>query len=102
MIINVLNDYGIKGYRIKGMTGVWVNDKKIAACGIHVNQYIYIYLFISWITIHGCSINVVNDLSGFKRIIPCGLVGKEVCSIQQIIPQITLNEIKYKLLFFYE
>lgn len=46
MIINVLNDYGIKGYRIKGMTGVWVNDKKIAACGIHVNQYIYIYILI--------------------------------------------------------
>lgn len=91
----MLLDYNIKGYRIPGMSGVWVNDRKISACGIHVNQYIYKIIKYSWVSIHGSSINVNNDLKGFDNIIPCGLNGKEVCSIQQFIPDININDIKY-------
>merc|ERR1719198_829950 len=58
------------------MTGVWVNGAKIAAIGVKVRK---------WVTMHGTSLNISTDLSYFTRIIPCGLRGKEVTSIRQLI-----------------
>jgi len=63
VIIRTLNAFGILAVREKDMTGVWVNDEKIAAIGVKVSR---------WVTMHGFALNVNTDVSKFDRIIPCG------------------------------
>lgn len=75
--------FGIKGERIDGKTGVYVNGDKIASIGIHVAR---------WITMHGIAVNVANDLSLFDCIIPCGLKGMKMCSVRSFKPNVTLEE----------
>lgn len=58
------------------MTGVWVEDAKIAAIGVRVSK---------WITYHGLALNVSNNLSFFDSIVPCGLQGKSVTSLSQLL-----------------
>ncbi|KAK9808565.1 hypothetical protein WJX73_009641 [Symbiochloris irregularis] len=58
---------GIQGTRVDGMTGVWVNDEKIAAIGVRAK---------SWVTYHGLALNVAMDLKPFQAITPCGLPGR--------------------------
>ncbi|MGK7883663.1 MAG: lipoyl(octanoyl) transferase LipB [Crocosphaera sp.] len=89
VIIQVLNYYQLPGKRIPGLTGVWINNCKVAAIGIKVKR---------WITMHGFSINVCPDLQGFENIIPCGIEDKAVGSLQQFIPGITLEEIEAKVI----
>ena len=72
-IIEFLKLYNIKGYTDKENIGIWVRDKKIAAIGIRVSQ---------WIAYHGCSININNNLNHYKKIIPCGLSNKRITSMQ--------------------
>lgn len=63
--VNLLSDFGIKAEGKSGLTGVWVEDKKIASIGIAIRN---------WITFHGLSINIKkDDLENFKLIRPCGL-----------------------------
>jgi lipoyl(octanoyl) transferase len=81
LLINSLAHFGLKGDRIPGLTGVWVEDRKVAAIGIKVSR---------WITMHGFALNVCPDLSGFEAIVPCGLEGKVVGSMEQWIPGISL------------
>ncbi len=64
LIIDMLKNYGIKASGLKGITGVWANEKKIASIGIGVKR---------WITYHGFAININNDLDYFDMMIPCGL-----------------------------
>ena len=65
LIIRCLEESGIKGDRVEGLTGVWAGRSKIAAIGIAVRN---------WITFHGLSLNVQNsDLSNFSLIRPCGM-----------------------------
>ena len=88
LIINVLEKFQIKGNRVKGYTGVWVGDKKIAAQGVRLSR---------WITMHGFSINVNTDLSFYDGIIPCGIFDHGVTSIEKELN--TAQEIdKVKLL----
>lgn len=47
---------------------------------------------------HGISLNIFNDLGGFKKIIPCGLKGKDVCCIEEFVPTITYDMVLYVLL----
>ncbi|MEL4894426.1 lipoyl(octanoyl) transferase LipB [Crocosphaera sp. Alani8] len=89
VIIEVLNYYQLPGERIPGLTGVWVNNCKVAAIGIKVKR---------WITMHGFSINVCPDLQGFQHIIPCGIKDKSVGSLQQFIPEISLEEIQTRVI----
>lgn len=84
VLIRVLGVYGLNGERIPGLTGVWVEGCKVAAIGIKVSR---------WITMHGFALNVCPDLSGFERIIPCGIVDKSVGSLAQFIPGITVAEV---------
>lgn len=84
VLIRVLGVYGLKGERISGLTGVWVEGCKVAAIGIKVSR---------WITMHGFALNVCPDLSGFERIIPCGIVDKSVGSMAQFIPGITVADV---------
>ena len=62
----------IPAERNPGLTGVWTGGRKIASIGIHVRR---------WVTTHGFALNVVNDLSGFDLIVPCGIVGVEMTSV---------------------
>jgi lipoyl(octanoyl) transferase len=76
IIIRTLADFGIEGSRESGMTGVWVNGSKICAMGIKCSR---------WVTMHGFALNLTTDLSYFSHIVPCGLAGKPVCSIEQLL-----------------
>lgn len=78
-VIDTLTYYGIKSGRIKEFTGVWVNyqfnsPKKIAAIGVKSSRHI---------TMHGLAFNIKPDLKYFDLIIPCGIVGKEVTSLEK-------------------
>lgn len=85
VIIRVLAVYGLKGNRLTGLTGVWVEGRKVAAIGIKVSR---------WITMHGFALNVCPDLTGFERIVPCGIPDKPVGSLAQSIPEINLEQVR--------
>ena len=78
-IIQSLLEYNIKSFRDKKNIGIWVNHnqklKKIAAIGIRVSK---------WIAYHGFSININNDMSKYKNIIPCGIHDKGVINLANI------------------
>ncbi|BAQ66241.1 lipoyl(octanoyl) transferase LipB [Geminocystis sp. NIES-3709] len=88
VVIQLLYQYNIKSYRIKGLTGVWIGNAKIAAIGIKVKR---------WITMHGFALNVDCNLSGFKQIIPCGIQDKFVTKMTHYDPNINIIEVKEKL-----
>ena len=85
VLIQVLAVYKLEGDRIPGLTGVWVQDKKVAAIGIKVSR---------WITMHGFALNVCPDLAGFQHIVPCGIADRPVGSLAQFVPDITLPEVQ--------
>ena len=90
-IIEFLELYKINSYADKNNIGIWVDDKKIAAIGIRVTQ---------WIAYHGCSINITNSLKPYKRIVPCGLDGSKVTSVKNETGIIVKNiEGKLKKIF---
>jgi lipoyl(octanoyl) transferase len=88
-IIAVCQDFGIKGSRVEGRSGVWVCDergeRKIAAIGIRV---------ASGVSMHGFAINVNPDLSEFSRIVPCGINDAAVTSMAaELNREVTLDEV---------
>ncbi len=85
VIIRAMHNYGLSAYRLPGLTGVWLEGSKIAAIGIKVRR---------WITMHGFAINVCPDLSGFSKIVPCGIEDKPVGSLAQFIPDLTVDRIR--------
>ena len=86
LIIKVLKEFDIKGSRIKGLTGVWVNNKKIAAQGVRISR---------WVTMHGFSINVSPQLSYYDGIIPCGILNYEVTSMEKCLKKrLSMEKIK--------
>lgn len=84
VIIQVLGRYHLKGERIDGLTGVWVDGVKVAAIGIKVSR---------WITMHGFALNVCPDLRGFSHIVPCGIEDKAVGSLEQFLPDIDIKQV---------
>ena len=74
MLINTLSDFGLTGTRRAGKTGIWFEERKVAAIGVAVK---------SWITYHGFSLNVNPDLSHFSGIIPCGITDGTVTSLAE-------------------
>ena len=90
VIINTCKEYGLDCGRNPKRTGVWLNDKKIAAIGIKVSR---------WITMHGFAFNVNTDLNLFGGIIPCGIQDKSVTSLSnELGEEIKISEVKEKLL----
>ena len=89
VIIRTLAAFGIMAGREKDMTGVWVNEEKIAAIGVKVSR---------WVTMHGFALNVNTDLSKFDRIIPCGIFHKGVTSMQQYMGyEVTIETVREAL-----
>jgi len=76
-LIVALASYGVAAGRIAGLTGVWVGDEKIAAIGIKLSA--------SGVTQHGFALNVCTDLRYFQQIIPCGIAGKGVTSLERLL-----------------
>jgi len=73
VMIRVCAGYGVSAGRVAGLTGVWVGDNKIGAIGIRISR---------WITSHGLAFNVSTDLSRFDLIVPCGIAGRGVTSLE--------------------
>ena len=88
VIILTLDHYGLKGERLQGLTGVWVGDYKVAAIGIKVSR---------WITMHGFALNVNPDLTGFERIVPCGLADRSVGSMADWVSDLDCQEVEERL-----
>lgn len=89
VLIEVLALYGLRGDRMAGLTGVWVEGYKVAAIGISASR---------WITMHGFALNVCPDLAGFRRIVPCGISDRPVGSLQQFVPTIQLDLLRQQLI----
>ncbi|MFM1971952.1 MAG: lipoyl(octanoyl) transferase LipB [Bacteroidota bacterium] len=95
VIIQVLAEYGLKGERSAGETGVWLDPqdpfvaRKICAMGIKCSR---------WITMHGFALNVNTDLSHFEFIVPCGIQGKTVTSLEKELgKKLDYEEVKQKI-----
>ena len=97
-VILTLQDYGIKGARTIGQTGVWLGAetpfaRKICALGVRASR---------WVTMHGFALNVNTDLSYFEGIIPCGIQGKGVTSMKKELgAKISIEEVKTKLKYHF-
>ena len=96
MIILTLEEYGLKAERSPGETGVWLDvgtpfARKICAMGVRASR---------WVTMHGFALNVNANLGYFDNIIPCGIRGKAVTSLNVELGKKTINEaeVKSKLL----
>jgi lipoyl(octanoyl) transferase len=90
IIIRTCADYRLAVKRVPKYTGVWIEDRKIAAIGIKVTR---------WITMHGFALNVNTDLSLYNGIIPCGITNKEVTSLKkELKTEINLQEVQSKIL----
>ena len=89
VIIKTVGSYDLKAERIKGLTGVWVDGKKVASIGVAAKK---------WITFHGLALNVNTDLKYFSYIHPCGMLDKEVTSIAELLKRkVDFQEVKDKL-----
>jgi len=90
VLMMTCRDYGLNPYRNPKYTGVWTDEKKIAAIGIKISR---------WITMHGFAFNVNTDLGLFKGIIPCGIADKDVTSLKtELGKDISLETVKLSLL----
>jgi len=96
MVILTLAEYGLKAERSKGETGVWLDvgtpfARKICAMGVRASR---------WVTMHGFALNVNADLGYFDLMIPCGIKGKAVTSLNVELgkKEIPMGDVKQKLL----
>ena len=95
IVISTLNYFKISSQRSPGETGVWLesnspNSRKICAIGVKTSR---------WVTMHGFALNVDTDLRYYNYIVPCGIKGKGITSInKEIKKNVSINEVKEKLL----
>ncbi len=76
VLLQAVSDFGITASRIPGLTGIWVEDSKLAAIGVRISR---------WVTSHGFALNVSTDLSNFGLIVPCGISDKGVTSMERLL-----------------
>ena len=100
MVILTLAEYGLNAERSDGETGVWLDVgtpfvRKICAMGVRASR---------WVTMHGFALNVNSDLGYFDLMIPCGIKGKAVTSLNVELgkPEVDMEEVKRKLLRHFE
>lgn len=95
VMIRTMAEYGLKGDRSPGETGVWIDpdkkgyERKICAMGIRCSR---------WVTMHGFAFNVNTDLDYFNFIIPCGIQGKQATSLEKELGhKVPVEEVKEKM-----
>lgn len=100
MVILALAEYGLKAERSDGETGVWLDvgtpfARKICALGVRASR---------WVTMHGFALNINTDLGYFDLMIPCGIKGKAVTSLNVELgrKEVDMEEVKQKLLQHFE
>ena len=99
MVIRLLHFYEIKGERIEGLSGVWIDaegtrPRKICAVGVHLSR---------WVTMHGIALNLNTDLSYFNHIVPCGISDKAVTSLsEEIGARVDESLVKKQMLTIFE
>ena len=76
-VIRLLAEFGVSAGREPAFPGVWVGDEKICAVGVKISE---------WVTMHGLALNVTTDMAYFGHIVPCGIAGKGVTSLQRLLP----------------
>jgi lipoyl(octanoyl) transferase len=76
VLIRTAADYGVPAGRVEGLTGVWVGPEKLAAIGVRIAQ---------WVTSHGFAFNVTTDIEYFSLIVPCGIAGRGVTSLDRLL-----------------
>lgn len=92
-VIDLCNSYNINA-RTTSDVGIWVDNRKICAIGIHGTRYV---------TSHGLALNCNTDLHWFDHIVPCGLEGKEVTSIsKELNRDVTVDEVTPKFIESFE
>lgn len=75
VLICTANDFGVTASARNGMRGIWVGKEKLGSLGVHISR---------WITSHGFALNVNTDLTYFDHIVPCGLEGVRMTSLQKL------------------
>ncbi len=89
VLIRTAADYGVEAERVEGLRGIWVGSEKLAAIGVRLSR---------WTTMHGFAINISTDLKGFELIVPCGLKGRGVTSMQRLCGKtLDSNEVQGRL-----
>ena len=76
VLIRTCGDHGCAATRVPGMTGCWVGQEKVGAIGVRIAR---------WVTSHGFALNVSNDLEPFRMIVPCGITGRGVTSLERVL-----------------
>ncbi len=86
VVIETCKAFGLQAGRAEGLTGVWIEDRKICAIGVKITR---------WVTMHGFALNVNTDLSFFEGIIPCGIKDKSVTSMKaELGGEIDMDRVK--------
>ena len=89
VVIDVLAGLDLQGERIDGLTGVWLEGRKLAAIGVGARR---------WISQHGLALNVDCNLAGFAAVVPCGLGDRPVGRLVDWRPQLTAQAMRRPLL----
>ena len=89
VVIDLLAELGLRGERIAGLTGVWVEGRKVAAIGVGARR---------WISQHGLALNVEADLAGFAAVVPCGIRDRPVGRLADWRPELRAAGLRSLLL----
>jgi lipoyl(octanoyl) transferase len=94
VMIRVAASYGVHAERVAGLNGAWVGTRKIGAVGVRITR---------WITMHGIALNVSTALDAFELIVPCGIVGKGVTSLERELGRgVSMREVETKTVEAFE
>ena len=85
VVLDVLAELGLEGQRLPGLTGLWLDNRKVAAIGVGCRR---------WITQHGLALNVDCSMQGFEQVTPCGLTGRAVGRLADWLPGLTSAEVQ--------
>ena len=76
VMIRTCADYGLAASRVAGLTGAWLGQEKVGAIGVRISR---------WVTSHGFALNISTDLLPFELIVPCGIRGRGVTSLERAL-----------------
>jgi lipoyl(octanoyl) transferase len=93
VMIRAAADHGVEAGRVAGLTGAWVGPDKIGAIGVRIAR---------WVTSHGFAFNVGTDLSAFDLIVPCGIRGRGVISLERLLGRkVAIEDVMERLAFHF-